>query len=468
MTPDSISLPSAPDVLVIGGGAAALCAAISARRAGLSVLLLEQAPRWRRGGNTRHSRNLRVQHESLTPFAADIYPGAEFHADLLRASGGETDPTLAQRLIAGSAEVIDWLAGVGVQLQPTASGLLPRSRKTVFLLGGGTAMINALYATAEQIGVMIGYDAGVSDLRLEQDRVVQVQCRQGDATWTLAPGAVIACCGGSQASRDWLRTHWGEVADGFINRGTPFATGDVLASLLRQGAAPVGDPHRAYLVAVDGRSPADDGGIVTRIRCMPAGIVVNTHGQRIHDEGGDTASTRYSLWGQRLTACPAQTAYLILDARGMREAPPSLYPPIFGADLHDLALALDIPPSALAATVARYNAAVRPPAIGAAPADWHTDGLTPPKSHHALRLDEPPFGAYPMRPGITFTYYGLRVDPTTRVRLGDGRAITNLFAAGMIMAPNLIGRGYVSGLALTIGIVFGRIAGAEAARHVGR
>uniref|UniRef100_UPI003594904B FAD-binding protein n=1 Tax=Thiocapsa sp. TaxID=2024551 RepID=UPI003594904B len=207
---------------------------------------------------------------------------------------------------------------------------------------------------------------------------------------------------------------------------------------------------------------------VTRVRCMPAGIVVDTAGRRIHDEGGDTASTRYALWGQRLAGCSGQTAYLILDARGVATAPPSLYPPIAAEDIPGLAARLEIAPGPLADTIARYNAAVCPPTGDGDDRGWHTVGLDPPKSHHALPLTEPPFAAYPMRPGITFTYLGVRVDAQTRVRLNDGGTIENLFAAGMIMAPNIFGRGYISGLAMTIGIVFGRIAGEEAARHAGR
>jgi tricarballylate dehydrogenase len=460
--------PADPDVLVIGGGTAALCAAISARRDGASVLLLEQAPKWLRGGNTRHSRNLRIMHEQATALSTGVYPEQELWSDLRRATGGTTDPVLGRLLVRRSAEATDWLAGAGVHFQPIASGVLPPSRKTAFLLGGGTAMLNALYATAERVGVVIRYASEVGDLQIHQGRLESVQCRQGSVSRSLGPRAVVACCGGHQANRDWLRAHWGEAADGFINRGTPFASGSVLSAMLRQGAAPVGDPGRAYLVAVDARSPPDDGGIVTRVRCMPAGIVVDTTGRRLHDEGGDTASTRYALWGQRLADCPGQIAYLILDARGVATAPPSLYPPIAAEDIQGLAARLAMAPGALAETLARYNAAVRPSNGDADDAGWHTAGLDPPKSHHALPLTEPPFAAYPMRPGITFTYHGVRVDAQTRVRRNDGGAIENLFAAGMIMAPNIMGRGYLSGLAMTIGIVFGRIAGEEAARHARR
>lgn len=457
-----------PDVLVVGGGTAALCAAISARAAGASVLLLEQAPKGLRGGNTRHSRNVRVMHAAPTPLSAGLYTEQEFCADLVRVTGGTTDATLMRVLVRRSEQITEWLADAGAHFQPVSSGVLPLSRKTVFLLGGGKALLNALYARAEQLGVEICYDTEAHDPLIEQGRLAQIRLRQGAQTWTLHPRATVLCCGGTQANRHWLRTHWGAAADGFVNRGTPFATGEVLEALLRQGVQPVGDPKTAYLVAVDARSPADDGGIVTRIRCMPAGVVVDASGQRFDDEGGDTASTRYSLWGQRLVGRPGQIAYLILDARGMRTAPPALYPPIAAASITALATELGIAPAVLEATLARYNTAVEPPTEDADPDGWHTRDLDPPKSRHARPLSEPPFAAYPMRPGITFTYQGLGVDAQTRVRLCDGGTVENLFAAGMIMAPNIIPRGYVSGLAMSIGIVFGRIAGEEAARYAQR
>lgn len=454
-----------PDILVIGGGAAALCAAIAARRAGGSVLLAEQAPKSLRGGNTRHSRNLRISHEAPTPFTSGIYPADEFWSELSRATEGTADPVLGRLLVERSAEVTDWLIEGGVPLQPIAGGVLPESRRTAFLLGGGKTLLNRLYALAERLGVEIRYDCEVLDPVISAGRLTGILCREGIESYTLMPRAVIACCGGAQANRDWLRRHWSVVADGFINRGTPFAGGELLESLLRQGVQPVGDPKGAYLVAVDARSPADDGGIVTRVRCMPEGIVVDAHGRRRHDEGGDTASTRYALWGQRLATWPGQIGYLILDARGQRVAPPALYPPIRAASLDGLASTLGIDPAALQTTVTDYNAAVRAPSDGHD--HWHTVGLDPPKTHHARSLIEPPFGAYPMRPGITFTYHGLAVDECACVRLAEGGVVENLFAAGMIMAPNLMARGYVSGLALTIGLVFGRLAGEEAARHVG-
>ncbi|WP_246172946.1 FAD-dependent tricarballylate dehydrogenase TcuA [Thermochromatium tepidum] len=451
---------------MIGGGAAALCAAITARRAGCSVLLAEQAPKPLRGGNTRHARNLRLSHDAPTAFTPGAYPASEFWSDLVRATEGRADPVLGPLFVARSAEIEDWLIESGVPLQPIAGGELPESRRTAFLLGGGKTLLNRLYTLAEQLGVEIRYGCEIRDPVIESGRLVAVMASLGGASYPLRPRTLIACCGGAQANRDWLRRHWGAAAAGFINRGTPFADGKLLEDLLRQGVQPVGDPRGAYLVAVDARSPPEDGGIVTRVRAMPEGIVVDAHGCRRHDEGGDTASTRYALWGRRLADWPDQIGYLILDARGLRAAPPALYPPILADGLAELASRLGIEATRLQATVAAYNAAVRPP--NAAHDDWHTVGLDPPKTSRAHPLTEPPFAAYPMRPGITFTYQGVAVDERARVRLSTGGVVENLFAAGMIMAPNLMPRGYVSGLALSIGIVFGRLAGAEAARHVRR
>lgn len=456
-------LRAAPEVLVIGGGAAALAAAIEARRAGCSVLLAERAPWHLRGGNTRHARNLRLAHLAPTPFSPGIYPPETFWSELQRATQYTADPRLGQILVEGSLNIAAWLQGAGVPLQPIAGHRLPESQRTVFLLGGGKTLIQRLYAHAERLGVEIRYATEVADPVFSGHRLIEV-CLRGSEYKRLRPRAVIACCGGAQANRAWLAQHWGEAADGFINRGSPFITGEFLEALLEQGAQAVGDPRGAYLVAVDARSPPDDGGIVTRIRGIPEGIVVDREGRRREDEGGDTASTRYALWGRRLADWPGQIGYLILDARGLRAAPPALYPPISAMTLEHLAIQLGIDPEALRATLNAYHAAIRPPRT---PGDeWQALRLIPPKTRRAYPLAEPPLYAYPLRPGITFTSQGLAVGPDTRVRLANGGTVENLFAAGMIMAPNLIPQGYLSGLALTIGLVFGRIAGAEAARHV--
>jgi tricarballylate dehydrogenase len=452
--------PASPDVLVSGGGAAALAAAIEAAAAGASVLLLDAAPPALCGGNTRHSRNFRYAHLAPTPFTPDAYTPDEFRADLTRTGADAAEPDLLDALVMGSAALPDWLAAQGVALQRAGDGRLPYSRRTAFFLGGGTAAVRALTDRALALGVEIRHGVGVTGLVLDGRRAVAVVSTDGN----IAAGAQVLACGAAHADPAWLARHWGEAAAGFINRGTPHARGELLQWLLAAGALPVGDPAGLYLVAVDARSPAHDGGIVTRIRGMPLGIVVDRAGRRRHDEGADTASTRYARWGRRLADLPGQIGWLVLDAAGLAAAPAALYPPIQAPSIAALAAALGIDTAGLAATVADYNASVCVPADPADTAGWHTAGLVPPKSAHARPIAEPPFAAYPMRPGVTFAHHGVAVDARTRVRWADGTQLDNAFAAGMIMAANLIPRGYVSGLAVSISLVFGRLAGCAAAR----
>lgn len=455
------------DVLVAGGGIAAVCAAIAARRSGASVAMAEWAPKPMRGGNARHSRNFRIMHEAPTPLVRGRYDAGEYWSDLHRATNGDTDEALAHPFIRESAGIVDWLAEQGARFQGTADGLLPWSRKTAFFLGGGKALMNALYATAERLGVAILYDAEVHGLDVRGGRVHAAAIRHAGRERVAGARAVVVATGGFQADLSALRDHWGEAADGFVVRGTPYATGTLLRDLLAHGALPAGDPARCHMVAVDGRSPAFDGGIVTRLDGLSWGIVVDRDGRRFHDEGADTGPTRYAAWGERVARCPGHIAWSVFDAAIERRFIPSIFPAIRAGSVAGLATELGMPPGVLESTVGAFNAAIREadgPAGGDGGGDGgRTEGLEPAKSRRALPLLTPPFGAYPMRAGITSTYLGVRIDGTARVLTGDG-ALENLFAAGVIMAPNIVGRGYLAGIAMTIGAVFGRIAGREAAR----
>lgn len=449
-------LLSSPDVVVLGGGFAALCAAIAARLAGVRVLMAEAAPFEERGGNTRHSRNFRIRHEAPSPLFPARYSRAEFIAEVEAAAEGLGDAELIGLLVERSAEAPAWLAAQGVRFETIERGALPWSRRTAFFLGGGKTALNALYGRARALGVDIRY--GCEAVSLDLSGTVELVPR-GDEIVRYRPKAAIAACGGYQANREWLRREWGNGADHFINRGTPYARGLVLRSLLDHGAAPVGREGAGHLVAVDARSPEYDGGIVTRADAISWGIVVGRDGRRIADEGGDTSPTRYAAWGRRVTARSDRLAYAILDQAALVRAPVSVFPPIRADDLPSLAERLGVDPAALLETVATFNAAV---VTGAD----RTEGLDPPKSRRAAPLTEPPFAAYPIRPGLTFTGLGVAVDETARIRHRDGGICPSVFAAGMIMAPNVLGCGYLAGAAMTIGAVFGRLAGEEAARHV--
>jgi tricarballylate dehydrogenase len=453
-----------PDVLVVGGGAAALCAAISARRGGASVRMVEHAPVSLRGGNTRHARNFRLMHDRPAWYVPDAYGEDAFFKDLLRVTHGATDEQLARMLIRGSATIATWLDENGVRLQNPASGAMPYSRRTAFFLGGGKAMINALYATAARLGVGIGYDREVVALAFDDNRDCEADIVHGDSVERFAAKTLVLCSGGHQANLDWLRQSFGAAADGFMIRGTPYVTGSVLRLLLDAGVRPIGDPSRCHMVAVDARGPKFDGGIVTRITAIPHGIVVDRDCKRFHDEGEDARKTHFARWGARIADCPGQIAYLILDAEGLGRALPTALPPVRADTVAALATALELDPAALQTTIQDFNAAIAAD-DDMPPVEHCTAGLTPPKSHAAVALTAPPFAAYPLRPGVTFTHFGVVVDDHMRVVKNDGRPARNVFAAGMIMAANVLGEGYLAGLGVALSTVFGRLAGEEAARY---
>jgi tricarballylate dehydrogenase len=236
--------------------------------------------------------------------------------------------------------------------------------------------------------------------------------------------------------------------------------------LTDRGVQHVGDPTQCHAVAIDARAPKYDGGIITRLDCIPFGIVVNKHAQRFYDEGEDVWPKRYAIWGRLVAAQPDQIGYIIFDAPKMKLFMPSCFPAVEAPTLDALAAKFSLDPAALKQTVDTFNAAVRPGTFDLTTLDdCRTEGLTPNKTHWAQRIDTPPFYGYPVRPGITFTYLGTKVNKQARMLMADGREASNMFAAGEIMSGNVLGRGYAAGIGMTIGSVFGRIAGREAAQN---
>ena len=455
------------DVLVIGGGNAALCAAIMAREAGRRVLILERAPKTHRGGNSRHTRNLRCMHDAPTNILTDAYTEEEFFTDLLRVTGGETNEPLARMAIRASSDCTAWLEQRGARFQPPLGGTLHLGRTNAFFLGGGKALLNALYATAQKLGIEVRYDARVTHVEMEDRAFKSAEVDFGGIIRTVTAKAVVIASGGFESNLAWLREAWGPAADNFLIRGTPYNEGDVLKDLLTQGAEQVGDPTQGHCVAIDARAPKFDGGIATRLDCVSLGIVVNRDGVRFYDEGEDFWPKRYAIWGRLVAQQPDQIGYSLIDQKAIGRFMPSVFPAIKADSIAELAAKLGLPVTQTVDTVEQFNAAVRPGTFDHAVLDdCRTEGLTPEKTPWAQRIDKPPFYGYPLRPGVTFTYLGLKVNERAQVTFGNGEPSRNLFAAGEVMAGNILGKGYVSGIGMTIGAVFGRIAGKEAADAV--
>jgi tricarballylate dehydrogenase len=454
------------DVLVVGGGNAALCAAIAARRDGASVLVLEGAPKFYRGGNTRHTRNIRCAHDSATETLTGPYSEEELFEDLLRVTGGKTDEPLAKHMIRESKEVLVWLQEQGVRYQPSLGGTLTLGRTNAFFLGGGRAMLNELYRTAEKLGIDVLYDAPVTALEIEDGMFLSATATYEGKSRQMRARTLVAAAGGFEANIEWLKEYWGEAADNFLIRGTPYNRGTVLKMLLNAGVQETGDPKQCHAVAIDARAPKYDGGIITRLDCVVFGVVVNKHAVRFYDEGEDIWPKRYAIWGRLVAQQPDQIAYIIFDASSLKLFMPSLFPPIAAGSIRELAQTLELDADVLEKTIGDFNAGVQPGTFNHADLDdCRTEGVTPEKTHWARRIEKAPFYAYPVRPGITFTYLGVRVNHQSRMMMADGKPSANMFAAGEIMAGNVLGKGYAAGIGMTIGSVSGRMAGRGAAKN---
>lgn len=455
-----------PDIVVVGGGNAALCAAITAAENGKRVLMLEAAPKDYRGGNSRHTRNFRCMHDGPLSVLTGTYDEEEYYNDLLLVTKGKTDETLARMAIRGSQESQPWMEAHGVRFQPSLSGTLSLSRTNAFFLGGGKALVNAYYRAAEALGIEVLYEAPVTHLELEGNRITRVDFTHGGARHSLCPPAVVVASGGFQGNIERLAEAWGPEAENFLIRGTPYNRGDVLFDLLGQGVQSIGDPTQCHAVAIDGRAPKFDGGIVTRLDCVPFSVVVNKNGDRFYNEGEDVWPKRYAIWGRLVAAEPDQVAYSIIDSKSTDLFMPSVFPPVTANTIPDLAQKLGLDPEKLIQTIDQFNAACRPGNFHPTELDGlATEGLTPPKTNWARPISTPPFYGYALRPGVTFTYLGFKVDKTAQVQGANG-PVENLWAAGETMAGSILGQGYLAGFGMTIGTVFGRIAGREAAQYV--
>ena len=313
------------------------------------------------------------------------------------------------------------------------------------------------------MGIAVRYATTVDDLIMDGDRCTGLVTPDG----AIRGRAFVAASGGFEANIGWLRRYWGDAADNYLIRGSRDNDGRVLAALYAHGAGRAGDERGFHAVAIDARSPRFDGGIATRLDSIPFGVVVNSHGRRFYDEGEEIWPKRYAIWGRNIAQQPGQIAYSIWDAKAAGLFLPPMYGPAQASSIAGLAVTLGIGGRAVAGTIAGFNASIRPGGTfdPGRLDDCATAGLTPPKSHWARPIDTPPYYGIAMRPGITFTYMGVAVTAQARVLRTDGTAFANVFAAGEIMSGNILSTGYLAGFGLTIGTVWGRIAGAEAARQ---
>ena len=352
-----------------------------------------------------------------------------------------------------------------MHFQPSLSGTLHLARTNAFFMGGGKALVNAYYRSAENLGVQVRYNAPVDALELEGGRFVAARVGQE----RIEAKACVLAAGGFESNLAWMREAWGQneqgewPADNFLIRGTRFNQGVLLKAMMDAGADIIGDPSQSHCVAIDARAPLYDGGICTRVDCVSLGVMVNRAALRFYDEGEDFWPKRYAIWGRLVAQQAGQIGYCIIDSKAIGRFMPPVFPGVQARTLGELAVSLGLPEEQFLKTIVGFNAACRVGTFDHTVLDdCHTEGLQPVKSHWARAIDTPPFFGYALRPGITFTYLGLKTDEHAAVHFG-GVPSGNLFVAGEMMAGNVLGQGYTAGVGMSIGTAFGRIAGTQAA-----
>ncbi|MCH8102711.1 MAG: FAD-dependent tricarballylate dehydrogenase TcuA [Chloroflexi bacterium] len=487
------------DVVVVGAGNAALCAAIAAVEAGARVLVLEKTPEAERGGNSFFSGGLfRFPFDGLEDIerlvgelsAADRervdiapYSEADFTDDLMRVTEGMADADLSRTLVRNSYGTVRWMAGHGVRW------ILAYGRQSYEVdgrfrfwgglvcevVGAGPGLVDSLFDACAARGVEIAYDAMGDDLLLdERGAVAGIRIRGLAGFREIECSSVVLACGGFEANPEMRVRYLGPGWEYAPVRGTAANTGDGIRMALAAGARAFGNYSGCHAVAWDaGAPPFGDRriGDLFQKHSYPLGIIVNRDGERFVDEGADIRNYTYARYGKEILKQPGRIAFQLFDQQvigRLRDEYRIREVTAATADtIPELAEALAIDVDGLVGTVAAYNGAVRAGEYNPAILDGKgTSGLKPPKSNWALKLDSPPYIGYAVKCGITFTFGGLQVDSAARVIDTQNRAIPGLYAAGELVG-GLFYENYPGGSGLTAGAVFGRIGGRGAAEYAG-
>jgi tricarballylate dehydrogenase len=487
------------DVIVVGAGNAALSAAVSAKESGAKrVLVLEKAPREKRGGNTHFSGAVfRFIYDEVSeldrfvPNAEREYPGFHkgvqpypvdaFRADLMRVTQDRSDPELSSILIENSYDTMCWLQERGrmtFELAVSVMGVKvgnevkwPRGAM-IRTVHEGVGLSRTWFDTAEATGIEIRYESGARALtQAESGRVSGVVVRGPNGLETIHGKAVVLGCGGFETNPAWRRLYLGEPWDHAKVRGSNFNYGDGLKMALDIGAMPWGHWGGCHATPINAEAP--DYGVQhltdkTNRLSYFLGVMINVEGKRWIDEGADINSFTYAKYGGLILKQPRSLVYQIFDSKvsSLLEPRYSTSEPFRSDTLEGLVKQLKVDQKQALKTLAEYNAACgRGGPFNPAMLDGvHTEGIDPPKTNWAQKLDTPPFVAYPVTGGITFTFGGVKVDANAQVIASDWKPIEGLYACGE-MVGGLFHYNYPLGTGLMSGAVFGRIAGRGAARQ---
>ncbi|MBI4611184.1 MAG: FAD-dependent tricarballylate dehydrogenase TcuA [Candidatus Rokubacteria bacterium] len=488
----------AADVVVVGGGNAALCAALAARDGGARVALLEKAPEPQRGGNSFFTAGgFRFVHGGLEDLRKDVIPDLtpgeaasvevppyteeNFYDDLMRLSENLADQDLADVLITRSRPTVVWMRSHGIRWilmfgrQSFKVGTTHRfwGGLTVEAVGGGPGLVQALYDRAAALGIEVRYETKATRLLLDERGAIRGLAYRGPAGFgELAARAVVLASGGFEANPEWRTRYLGQDWELARVRGTRHNTGDGIRMALEIGAQPYGHWSGCHAVAWDLNAPPFGDrrvGDLFQKHSYPLGVVVNVKGERFLDEGADFRNYTYAKYGREILKQPQRAAFQIFDQKTVpllreeyriREVTKAE-----AGTIEEVARKLEIDAVGLVRTVREFNAAVQPGPFNPAILDGKcTKGITPPKSNWALPLDSPPFVGYAVTCGITFTFGGLRINTRAEALDTEDRPIPGLYAAGELVG-GLFYHNYPGGAGLMAGAVFGMLAGEKAATY---
>jgi tricarballylate dehydrogenase len=484
------------DVIVIGGGSSAFEAAIAARNAGAErVVLLEKAPEAEYGGNARYSgTGFRFVHDGaaeMRDLVPDLdeeyyrslninpYTREDFLADLERMTQGRMDESLAETLVDESNAAVRWMKEMGIKWEFLKEHALVDGKRyfergiAIHVAGGGLGQLTQWREIAEGLGIEIRFDSPVGGVHGNMHRIEGVHVCGADGEYDLTARAVIACAGGFQASPEMRARYLSGNADFVKVRGSKHDTGEVLRYLVELGAMTGGQWQSGHMSPIDANSPdfetpqhADGRGNTQSRYDYPFGITVNALGQRFLDEGEAQHSYTYAKTGRAILAEPGSVAFQIFDRKGekLRRYPHHEATFEEADTIAELAVKVGLPPEVLGHTVETFNAACsdKIPFDQTKPDGKATHGLDIPKSNWAVPIIEPPFRAFSVTCGITFTFGGLKVNQRAQVMNTLHEPIKGLYASGDIIG--LFFHNYPSFTGQTRNAVFGRLAGLGAVR----
>ncbi len=494
----STALPPATDVIVVGAGNTAFCAALAAAEQGVSVLMLERAPEAEAGGNSRFTAgafrcvyngvdDLRTLMPDLTDDEVaksdfGTYTEEKFFDDMGRVTEYRTDPDLCEILVTRSKSTMRWMRDKGVRFMPIwgrqaykIGGVFKFwGGLTVEAWGGGPGLVDQLTKIARKNNVAIAYGARALSLVADDEGIKGVRVKHGGKTIEVRAKGVVLAAGGFQANTEMRTRYLGPLWELAKIRGTRFNTGDGIRMALDIGAMPTGNWSGAHAVAWDRNAP-EFGDLAVgdnfQKHSYPWGIMINANGERFVDEGADFRNFTYAKYGRVILMQPKQVAWQVFDAKIIPmlrdEYRIKQVTKVRANTLEELVNKLeDVDAAKALETIKTYNKAVMPevPFAPNVKDGRATRGLAVPKSNWANTLDEPPFEAYAVTCGLTFTFGGIKIDTTARVIDTDGAPIPGLFAAGELVG-GLFYFNYPGGAGLMNGSVFGKIAGTAAGQR---